>query len=186
MRSMKLMIALTLLATPALAQDADGVCPAAPDHATEEAEIIAQLQKAADDLQARPLADQLWRLWTDAPDAKAQALLDEGMAKREGYDFLGARDTFDTLVEYCPDYAEGYNQRAFASFLRQEYDAALYDLDKALEITPTHIAAMSGKALTLMGLGRTEEAQAVLREALALNPWLKERSLLQEPAGTDL
>ncbi|MBU2358025.1 MAG: hypothetical protein KKB02_03715, partial [Alphaproteobacteria bacterium] len=65
---MKLFFAMTLLASPALAQDAVGVCPAAPDHATEEAEIIAQLQKAADDLQARPLADQLWRLWTDAPD----------------------------------------------------------------------------------------------------------------------
>ena len=186
MPDMRLILALTLLAAPAFAQDTESVCPTAPDHAGEAAEIIARLQKTGNEMQARPLADRLWQLWTDAPDAKAQALLDEGMAKREGYDFLGARDTFDTLVEYCPDYAEGYNQRAFASFLRQEYDAALYDLDKALTITPTHIAAMSGKALTLMGLGRMEEAQEVLRDALALNPWLKERGLLQEPAGTDL
>ena len=54
----------------------------------------------------------------------AQELLDEGHATtRRSYDFLGARDTCWTeLVEYCPEYAEGYNQRAFASYLRQDYD----------------------------------------------------------------
>ena len=184
---MKWILPLCLIAAPAVAQTPDDpVCPAAPDHTAETAEIIAALQETQNERQAAPLADRLWRLWTDAPDAKAQALLDEGMAKREDYNFLGARDTFDALVEYCPDYAEGYNQRAFASFLRQEYDAALYDLDRALEINPTHIAALSGRALTLMGLGRDDEAQVVLREALALNPWLKERGYLREPPGTDL
>lgn len=187
---MKLPWMLCLIAAPALAQvsapEAGAVCPAAPDHAAEQTAVIAQLQTAPDAAMAGPLMDRLWRNWTDAPDAKAQALLDEGMAKREGYDFLGARDTFDALIEYCPDFAEGYNQRAFASSLRQEYDAALYDLDRALAITPNHIAAMSGKALTLIGLGRQDEAQALLRKALTLNPWLKERAMLIEPPGTDL
>jgi tetratricopeptide (TPR) repeat protein len=192
---MKYALFLCLLAAPVVAQDtlpaapdaeSVAVCPAAPDHAAEQADVIARWQTAPDEALARPLMDQLWRMWTDAPDDAAQALLDEGMAKREGYDFLGARDTFDALVEYCPDYAEGYNQRAFASFLRQEYDAALYDLDRALDITPDHIAAMSGKALTLMGLGQQDEAQALLREALTLNPWLKERAMVIEAPGTDL
>ena len=135
---------------------------------------------------ATALMDRLWRTWTDAPDAAAQALLDDGMARREAYDFLGARDIFDELVNYCPDYAEGYNQRAFVSFLRQDYAAALYDLDMALAILPDHVAALSGKALTLMGLQRMEEAQDVLRAAVALNPFLRERSMLVEPPGTDL
>jgi Flp pilus assembly protein TadD len=90
------------------------------------------------------------------------------------------------LVEYCPDYAEGYNQRAFASFLRRDYNAALVDLNKALEIMPNHIAALSGKGMTLMGMGRNEEGQEALRGALALNPWLAERALITEPAGTDI
>ena len=190
---MKHALILCLLAAPALAQTdgegaatIDATCPAAPDHAAEQAEIIALLQDAPNEAVARPLMDRLWRNWTDAPDAAAQKLLDDGMAKREGYDFLGARDTFDALVEYCPDYAEGYNQRAFASFLRQDYDAALFDLDRTLEITPDHIAALSGKALTLMGLGRRDEAQDILRAALALNPWLNERAMLVTPPGTDL
>ncbi len=90
------------------------------------------------------------------------------------------------MVEYCPDYAEGYNQRAFASYLAQDFASALVDLDRALEIVPNHIAALSGKGLTLMGLGRNEEAQEALRAAVEMNPWLQERSLLIEPIGTDL
>lgn len=179
---MKWILPLCLIAQPALAE----LCPAAPDHSERIDEIIIGLGAAPTELDARVLSDEVWTLWTDAPDARAQELLDEGMRKREGYDFLGARDTLDGLVEYCPDYAEGYNQRAFASFLRQDYAAALYDLDRALELNPRHFAALSGKALTLMGLGRMEEAQASLRAAVALNPWLRERSLLTPQPGTEL
>lgn len=179
---MRFICALTLVAGPAFAE----VCPVAADHSVRQAEIITQLQALTSPGGSRELSQELWTLWADAPDDKAQALLDDGMRKREGYDLLGARDVLDQLVEYCPDYAEGYNQRAFASFLRQDYDAALFDLDQALAILPTHIAALSGKALTLIGMGRKDDAQAVLREALALNPWLTERGLLIEPEGEEI
>jgi tetratricopeptide (TPR) repeat protein len=179
---MKLIIALSLLAAPSLAE----TCPDVADHTMRQAEIVAQLQEIPDASGAGVLTQELWGLWTDAPDTKAQELLDQGIRQREGYDFLGSRDTLDQLVEYCPDYAEGYNQRAFTSFLRQDFDAALYDLDAALAILPTHIAALSGKALTLIGLGRHDEAQRVLRDALALNPWLAERQLLTEPEGEEI
>lgn len=179
---MKTLIPFLFAAAPVWAQ----TCPPAPDHRDDLAAIIVQLQDAETEMAARELSNSLWRLWTDAPDARAQALLDEGMARRESYDYLGARAVFDDLVTYCPDYAEGYNQRAFASFLRQEFDLALPDLERTLELNPTHVGALSGKALTLMGLGRDDEAQEVLRAALALNPWLSERSLLREPPGEDI
>ena len=175
-------IALCFLAQTAAAQS----CPPAADHADRVAVILSELRVTPTETEARVLTEELWQLWTDAPDARAQDLLDQGMQQRSGYDFLGARDTFDVLVEYCPDYAEGYNQRAFASFLRQDYAAALYDLDRALAINPEHIAALSGKGLTLMGLGRMEEAQDALRAAVAMNPWLRERGLLAPEPGTDL
>lgn len=179
---MRLIFALTLIAGPAVAQ----VCPAVTDHSAKQADILAQLQALPNPVGARELSDELWAIWTDAPDERAQALLDQGMRQREGFDLLGARDTLDQLVEYCPNYAEGYNQRAFASFLRQDFEAALYDLNAALEIMPTHVAALSGKALTLLGLGREDEAQEVLRKAVGLNPWLSERSLLVVPEGEEI
>ncbi|KIQ68444.1 TPR repeat protein [Wenxinia marina DSM 24838] len=68
----------------------------------------------------------------------------------------------------------------------QDYEAALDDLDTALALNPDHVAALSGRALTLMGLGRMDEGQAALRAALALNPWLGERAMLIELPGEDI
>ena len=179
---MKCMIPLVVVAAPLSAV----ACPAAPDHTARLAQIIDDLGASRTYQASRPLTQELWELWLDAPDPIAQEILNEGMAKRESFDFLGARDALDALVEYCPQYAEGYNQRAFASFLRRDYAAALADLDKTLEIMPNHIAAMSGRGLTLLGMGRTEEGQEALRNALRLNPWLAERSLIDDPIGTDI
>ena len=179
---MKWIVPLCLVAAPALAQ----TCPEAPDHSAQLSEILSELGNAQNEATGRALSNRLWELWTDAPDATAQQMLDDGMSRRSVYDFLGARTVFSRLIEYCPDYAEGYNQRAFASFLSEDYEGALADLDRTLAIIPNHVGALSGKALTLIALGRNEEGQAVLRAAVALNPWLQERALLQEPQGTDL
>ncbi len=166
-------------------------CPMAPDHDAALTDLITDIQAAQDEQTARAISNQMWERWTDAPDQQAQAILDRGMRMRSSYDFLGAIEEFDTLVAYCPEYAEGYNQRAFVNFLRQDFATALVDLDRALALSPRHIAAMSGKALTLMGLGRTDEARAILQDALALNPWLPERGLALpggplEPIGKDI
>lgn len=179
---MKILMPLLVLAAPVLAD----TCPATPDHSVRLNQIVTDLGAAQTEGDARILTEELWSLWTDAPDERAQALLDQGMRQRSNFDFLGARDTLDRLVEYCPDFAEGYNQRAFASYLRQDFEAALVDLEVALSIMPNHIAALSGKGLTLMGLGRHDEAQEALREAVRMNPWLQERSLLVDPPGTDI
>ncbi len=161
-------------------------CPPAPDHAAELDALFDQIRVAPDERAGKVLSDKMWALWTDAPDAKAQGMLNLGMSRREVYDFEGALAIFDGLVQYCPDYAEGYNQRAFVYFLLQDFPKALENLDAALERSPRHVGALSGKALTLMGLGRMDEGQKVLAEAVRLNPWLRERALLQTPVERDL
>ena len=131
---------------------ASATCPDAPDHAGRIDDLIAQVQDAETEDSARALSNRMWEYWTDAPNPQAQAILDRGMTKRSGWDLLGALKDFDALVAYCPAYAEGYNQRAFVNFLRQDYASALADLDLALKRNPRHVAALSGKALTLIGL----------------------------------
>lgn len=161
-------------------------CPPAPDREAEIDALLGALKVAPDPAEGQRLSNALWAIWADAPDDRAQELLDRGMARRESYDYAGAIEAFDALVAYCPEYAEGYNQRAFVNFLRGEYAAALTDLERALARNPRHVAAMSGQALTLMHMGRMKAGQSVLRDALALNPWLPERAYLVEPAGEDL
>ena len=176
------LLALAVSPVPVLA---DG-CPTAPDHSAALESLFAEVQSATNDRDGAVVSDKMWALWTDAPDEPSQAMLDQGMAARSSFDFLKALERFDRLVDYCPHYAEGYNQRAFVNYLREDYAAALPDLDRALDINPQHVGALSGKALTLMALGREDEAQIVLRLAVALNPWLGERVLLKPVPGKDL
>ncbi|ATF18770.1 tetratricopeptide repeat protein [Phaeobacter gallaeciensis] len=158
------------------------VCPAAPDHQEAVDQLIRKVQEARDEASAQQISNQFWQYWADAPNAQAQALLDRGMTRRSAFDFLGALEAFDRLVAYCPEYAEGYNQRAFVHYLRRDFGAALMDLDRALALSPRHVAAMSGRALSLYGLSRLGEARVALEQALSLNPWLPERHLVA-PGG---
>ncbi|APX90941.1 hypothetical protein BV394_03550 [Brevirhabdus pacifica] len=140
--------------------------------------MLADIRGATNEMEARRLTNGLWEIWASAPDARAQRLLDEGMERRAMADLDAATSAFDRLVAYCPDYAEGYNQRAFVAFIRGDYATALEDLERAVARAPLHVAARSGMALSLMGLGRILAARGVMREALDLHPWLPERHLL--------
>lgn len=166
-------------------------CPPVPERSARHTEVMENLAKAPDQASAQILNQELWGIWTTAPDELAQEMLLSGMKRRGSYDYLGAIAELDRLVAYCPDYAEGYNQRAYLHYLREDYQASLADLATTLTILPDHIGALSGRALALFKLGRDLEGQLALRQALAFNPWLNERFLLkplpnEEGEKTDL
>ena len=168
-----------IVAAPAWAQS----CPPVDPQSARFEQLLAQVQQAPSEAASRQFSGDMWRIWLTAPDARAQDMLDFGLARFRAFDFARAQASFDALIEYCPDYAEGYNQRAFVHFVQQRYALALRDLDLALARNPRHIAALSGRALTLLDMGREAEGQAALREALKLNPWLVERRRLSEVPG---
>ncbi|WP_299414850.1 tetratricopeptide repeat protein [uncultured Sulfitobacter sp.] len=184
---MRILLALALMAGPAFASD----CPEPADVSSELESLFTQAQEARDFTEGRAASDAMWEVWLRAPDEAAQAVLDRGMEARNSFNFEGAHRAFTRLIDYCPEYAEGWNQRAYISFLREDYAAALTDLDRALELQPRHVAAQSGRGLTLMNLGRIAEARKQMLAAVANNPWLSEAALLAEgaplgPVGEDI
>jgi len=157
-------------------------CPDPKDVRSELLNLIAKAQAAESFSDGRRVSNEMWEVWLRAPDEAAQEVLDAGMRRRDVSDFAGALKEFDRLIDYCPTYAEGFNQRAFVNFLQGDFDRALVDLDIALKLQPYHIAAQSGRALTLMNLGLIDEARAQMLVAVENNPWLSERALLAEGA----
>lgn len=182
---MRRLLATALLAPLSTVAHADG-CPEAPDHSADLAPLYDRLKVTQDEMEARTISNRMWDFWDNAPDEPSQAMLDQGMRARASYDFVQAMDRFNALVSYCPFYAEGYNQRAFINFLREDFAAALPDLERTLELNPKHVGAASGLALTLLAMGRDLEGQKALRAALELNPWLSERFLLKPLPGEEL
>ena len=155
-------------------------CPAI-DQAAYEAEVaplFTELADAEDPSTGQQLSDEIWAVWTRAPDAMAQGLLDAGMQQIRWGAYAEAEVFLDQLVAYCPDYTEGWNQRAFARFLQNKFDGALEDLQETLGREPRHFGALAGRGLTLLRQGRQLLAHSALREAVKLHPWLNERHLL--------
>ena len=146
---------------------------------SERERLFEALKTAKTEREGRLAENAIWNWWLDqAPTREVRAAIDHGMKRRESYDFEAAEAAFDEAIEKAPDYAEGWNQRAFARFLRDNIDGSLSDLEKAVELDPDHFAAWSGMYHVLMRMGRPEVAIAALSRAVTIHPWLKERGML--------
>ena len=154
--------------------------------------LFDRLKNAVTEAEGRAIENAIWEMWmADAPTAAIGRDVKNAMDARESYDFDRALSLLDGVVATAPDYAEGWNQRAFIRFLKEDLDGALEDLDRTLELEPRHFGALSGKAIVLMQQGRVELGHEALREAVEIHPWLKERSMLPpdpapEPQGRDI
>lgn len=168
-----------------VATSGSATCPKNPSIGTELNQVYDELRFTKFSADAQHLTDKLWNLWTRAPDQKAQRLLNNGMLKIRQGDLDEADTDLSALVAYCPNYAEGYNQRAFARYLSSEFQDALPDLEKALSIRPRHLGALSGIGMTYLALGLAAKAEIHFRKLLNLNPSSPERNLIPN-LGTDL
>jgi tetratricopeptide (TPR) repeat protein len=168
-----LLLSLGFIALPVLA----AACPD-QDLSAEKDPLYELLLIAKSEPEGIALGKAIWDLYSTAPDAKAQDLLDRGVRYLQRGQFITSRKLLTELIEYCPDYAEGWNQRAFARYLDGDLDGALQDLTRTLEIEPRHFGALSGRGLTLLRQGRSILGHQALRDALKVNPWLNERHLL--------
>ncbi|MBU4530782.1 MAG: tetratricopeptide repeat protein [Hoeflea sp.] len=149
------------------------------DTASQRERLFATLKNARTERDGRIAENAIWEWWvSQAPTPGVRDAIDHGMKRRESHDFEAAETAFDIAVREAPSYAEGWNQRAFARFLRENIGGALSDLEKAVELEPKHFGAWSGMYHLLMRMGRPEAATAALTRAVEIHPWLKERGML--------
>ncbi len=176
-------VALLLLAAPLRAaepipQSLPPMAGLSDSAAEERAALFAALAATKDDAQARAVEERLWTFWRGRGDATSLALLKTAEAAQLEFDYGHALEALYEMVKHQPDFAEGWNRLAYALFLANSYDAALEALDKAIALEPMHYAALAGKGIILIQQGKDAEAQAPLKRALAIDPWLKERNLI--------
>ena len=148
--------------------------------------LFSDLQAAKSEGEARAAEEKIWRFWMQGPNEDVSSRLAKAMERRRTYDYAGALEILNQIAKDAPDWAEVWNQRAFVYFLREEYDKSLADTDKAIALEPKHFGALAGKARILMGQGRARIGQKVLRDAVKIHPFLRERSMLIEIPGQEL
>ena len=102
------------------------------------------------------------------------------------FDLAGAVAILDELIALTPDWAEGWSQRAAVRFMQGDFEGSLADIEETLQREPRHFGSLAGMAIILMQQGRVEQAQATLRQAVGIHPFLRERGLIVEAPGEDI
>ncbi|MEL6235099.1 MAG: tetratricopeptide repeat protein [Pseudomonadota bacterium] len=180
------------LSSPAaLAQSTDpgidpGIDPMSPEEEAAEApaetgptqrpsaeEELAVLLEALRDPEApnpEAMEERIVELWSRSGSATADLLLERGRAALGAQELGIAIGHLTALTDHAPDFAEGWNARATAFFMMEEFGLAMADIERVLELNPEHFGALAGLGLILDQTGRPEAALAAFREAQRLNP----------------
>jgi tetratricopeptide (TPR) repeat protein len=136
------------------------------------------LKAARGDDEADALVARIWEVWTRSGRADVDRLMQEGIAYLAIRQFGAAHDRFTEAIEAAPDFAEAWNKRATVLYLMREYEQSLSDIEKVLSLEPRHFGALAGRGMIHAHAGRWKEALDAYRQALAVNPFLKERTII--------
>ena len=66
----------------------------------------------------------LWEIWSHSGDDAVDAMFEDGKNLLKNESYQQAVECFTTVVETDPNFAEGYNQRAIAYFMLEEWSQA--------------------------------------------------------------
>ena len=140
--------------------------------AQDDAKLPELLERLADPTLENweSVENQVIDRWSRSGSRSADLLLQRGRDALEDDDFQAALEHFTALIDHAPDFAEGWNMRATAFFLIDEFGLAIEDIGQTLARNPEHFGALNGLGVILEQLGRNEAALAAYRAAFALNP----------------
>jgi len=133
--------------------------------------------------EARAIEGQIWNLWQPSGSATTDLLLSrvDMFMREQAAD--KAISLLNEVVSLSPEYAEGWNKRATAYYMRENYKAALMDVERTLRLEPRHFGAWSGLGTILQAMGEDARALQAYKRALKINPHLsgiaKEAALLE-------
>jgi tetratricopeptide (TPR) repeat protein len=84
-----------------------------------------------------------------------------------------AEETFTTIIDTDPAFAEAWNKRATVYFLMGAFAQSKRDIAQTIIREPRHFGALSGLGLVETHLGNYAAALKAYEQAAALHPYLE-------------
>lgn len=152
--------------------------------------LFASLQSETDPDAASEIENAILALWLESGSDTVDLLMQWTLKAMEAKQYPRALDFLDRIILMEPGYIEGWNKRATVYFLIDDYGKSLADIGRVLELEPRHFGALSGLGIIMRSIGDTERAKTAFREALAVDPHLRNvreelDSLEAETAGEE-
>jgi tetratricopeptide (TPR) repeat protein len=146
-----------------------------PDAPIERAKLLrdlyAHLATAADEQAAAPFVEAIERIWLAPGSDTVLALMERALhaASHERPDL--ALNLLDAVVNIAPDYAEGFNRRAYVFYTLGDRERALGDLRRVLALDPNHFKAIDGFAQIMKDFGEKKAALAAYQKLVSIHPF---------------
>ena len=133
--------------------------------------LYARLTTATTEQDAADVASKIENIWAMSGSDTVSLLLDRAAKafaeKRPGL----AIKFLDVVVELAPDFSEGWNRRAVAHYMRDDFARALGDLRRTLALDPNHYKALEGLAQILNEVGQKKGALQAYRQLQRVHPF---------------
>jgi tetratricopeptide (TPR) repeat protein len=153
--------------------------------------LFEALKVAPNEDAAKGVADRIWGIWLGSGGDTTNLLISRVRTAMEAKEFDLAVELLDKVIEFRPEYVEGWNQRATVYFQKKDYTRALADLAQVLAREPRHFGALFGVGVIMQEFGDDRRALEVYRRALALDPHMKRvpelvKTLTEKVEGRDI
>jgi len=140
---------------------------------TPDAPALLQALRDEDEVVRALAENSLWQVWSRSGDPQIDALFQVGVEQMAHGAAQAAIQTFSTIIQEKPDFAEGWNKRATIYYLVGEYEKSLRDCDEVMKRNPQHWGALAGYGQIYLALDKPELALEYFQRALKVNPNLR-------------
>jgi len=146
-----------------------------PTTADEKARLLgdlyAHLATAESAEAAKKIQATIERLWSHSGSDTVNLLMQRASKALAAKNNDQALKFMDYVVQIAPDYAEGFNRRAYIHFARNDMASAVGDLRRALALEPNHFRALDGLAQIWRQTGNAKGALTVIKQLLEVHPY---------------
>lgn len=134
-------------------------------------DLYAILATAENETAAKTVATNIERLWLNSGSDTISLLMERSAAALQQKKPELALQLLDEVVALAPDYAEGWNRRAYVHFTQNQVQQALGDLRRVLALDPNHFKALDGLVAVLKEIGQKKAALAAVNKLLEVHPF---------------
>jgi tetratricopeptide (TPR) repeat protein len=138
--------------------------------AEERADLYARLAGSKDADETAGIITLLLHSYAESGSDTGDLLLRRARQAIGVEQYSDALKILDQTIALLPDWAEGWNARATARYLDDDYNGSMADIAQTLKREPNHLGALMGMGTILAARGKREEALKVYERALAIAP----------------